>query len=310
MSTTLRSAAQAAEPRTDAHTTSIGHFIDGRAIAGGSGREAPVYDPATGKVRAQLALADAAETGAAVAAARRALPAWSATPPLSRARVLFRFKALIEAHADELARLITLEHGKVLSDARGEVIRGLEVVEFACGIPHLLRGDFTENVGTGIDSWSMRQSVGVCAGITPFNFPAMVPMWMFPVAIACGNTFVLKPSEKDPSCPLRLAELLTEAGLPDGVLNVINGDREAVDTAAHASGRGGGELCGLYTDRRARVSDGVREQQARAGAGRRKESHGGDARCRHQHRRERPAWCSVRIGRRALYGDFGCGGGR
>ena len=230
MSTTLRSAAQAAEPRTDAHTTSIGHFIDGRAIAGGSGREAPVYDPATGKVRAQLALADAAETGAAVAAARRALPAWSATPPLSRARVLFRFKALIEAHADELARLITLEHGKVLSDARGEVIRGLEVVEFACGIPHLLRGDFTENVGTGIDSWSMRQSVGVCAGITPFNFPAMVPMWMFPVAIACGNTFVLKPSEKDPSCPLRLAELLTEAGLPDGVLNVINGDREAVDT--------------------------------------------------------------------------------
>ena len=230
MSTTLRSAAQAAEPRTDAHTTSIGHFIDGRAIAGGSGREAPVYDPATGKVRAQLALADAAETGAAVAVARRALPAWSATPPLSRARVLFRFKALIEAHADELARLITLEHGKVLSDARGEVIRGLEVVEFACGIPHLLRGDFTENVGTGIDSWSMRQSVGVCAGITPFNFPAMVPMWMFPVAIACGNTFVLKPSEKDPSCPLRLAELLTEAGLPDGVLNVINGDREAVDT--------------------------------------------------------------------------------
>ena len=230
MSTTLRSAAQAAEPRTDAHTTSIGHFIDGRAIAGGSGREAPVYDPATGKVRAQLALADAAETGAAVAAARRALPAWSATPPLSRARVLFRFKALIEAHADELARLITLEHGKVLSDARGEVIRGLEVVEFACGIPHLLRGDFTENVGTGIDSWSMRQSVGVCAGITPFNFPAMVPMWMFPVAIACGNTFVLKPSEKDPSCPLRLAELLTEAGLPDCVLNVINGDREAVDT--------------------------------------------------------------------------------
>src|SRR5688572_6011841 len=230
MSTTLRSTAQAAEPRTDAQTASIGHFIDGRAIAGGPGRAAPVYDPATGKVRAQLALADAAETGEAVAAARRALPAWSAMPPLSRARVLFRFKALIEAHADELARLITLEHGKVLSDARGEVIRGLEVVEFACGIPHLLRGDFTENVGTGIDSWSMRQSVGVCAGITPFNFPAMVPMWMFPVAIACGNTFVLKPSEKDPSCPLRLAELLIEAGLPDGVLNVINGDREAVDT--------------------------------------------------------------------------------
>ena len=144
--------------------------------------------------------------------------------------MLFRFKALLDAHVDELARLITLEHGKVLSDARGEVIRGIEVVEFACGIPQLLRGDFTENVGTAIDSWSVRQPVGVCAGITPFNFPAMVPMWMFPVAIACGNTFVLKPSEKDPSCPLRLAELLKEAGLPDGVLNVLNGDREAVDT--------------------------------------------------------------------------------
>ncbi len=230
MSTTLRSAAEAA-PRTEAGPTpALGHFVDGQLVAGQSGRQGRVYDPATGQVRAQLALASAEETAAAIAAARRALPAWTATPPLQRARVMFRFKALIEAHLDEIARLITLEHGKVLSDARGEVIRGLEVVEFACGIPHLLRGDFTENVGTAIDSWSVRQPVGVCAGITPFNFPAMVPMWMFPVAIACGNTFVLKPSEKDPSCPLRLAGLLKEAGLPDGVLNVVNGDREAVDT--------------------------------------------------------------------------------
>ena len=231
MNTPIRSAVQAAAPRTDVPATlSLGHFIDGRVAAEGSARYGKVYDPATGQVRAQLALASAAETSAAIASARRALPAWAALPPLQRARVLFRFKSLIETHLDELARLITLEHGKVLSDARGEVIRGLEVVEFACGIPHLLRGDFTESVGAGIDSWSMRQPVGVCAGITPFNFPAMVPMWMFPVAIACGNTFVLKPSEKDPSCPLRLASLLKEAGLPDGVLNVVNGDREAVDT--------------------------------------------------------------------------------
>jgi malonate-semialdehyde dehydrogenase (acetylating) / methylmalonate-semialdehyde dehydrogenase len=230
MNTSLRSAPQAAAPHADAPAPLVGHFIDGRAVPGGSGRYGKVYDPATGAVRARLAMASAAEATAAVVAAQRALPAWAATPPLQRARVLFRFKALIEAHVDELARLITLEHGKVLSDARGEVIRGLEVVEFACGIPHLLRGDFTENVGTGIDSWSLRQPVGVCAGITPFNFPAMVPLWMFPIAIACGNTFVLKPSEKDPSCPLRLVELLREAGLPDGVLNVINGDREAVDT--------------------------------------------------------------------------------
>ncbi len=159
-----------------------------------------------------------------------ALPAWSATPPLQRARIMFRFKALLEEHTDELARLITVEHGKVFSDARGEVIRGTEVVEFACGIPQMLKGEFSENVGTNVDSWSQRQPVGVCAGITPFNFPAMVPMWMFPVAIACGNTFVLKPSEKDPSCPMRVAQLLQQAGLPDGVFNVVNGDREAVDT--------------------------------------------------------------------------------
>jgi malonate-semialdehyde dehydrogenase (acetylating)/methylmalonate-semialdehyde dehydrogenase len=207
----------------------LGHFVSGARIAGGSGRTGPVFDPARGIVAARVALADRSEVDTAVAAARDAFPAWAARPPLQRARVMFRFKALIEAHADELAALITAEQGKTLSDARGEVTRGLEIVEFACGIPHLLKGEFSDSVGTGIDSWSLRQSVGVCAGITPFNFPAMVPLWMFPIALACGNTFILKPSEKDPGCPLRLAELLSEAGAPPGVLNVVNGDREAVD---------------------------------------------------------------------------------
>ena len=208
----------------------LGHYIAGRAVRGLSGRKGPVYNPATGALRGEVAYASGDETRSAIAAAEAALPAWSAMPPLQRARIMFRFKALLEQHTDELARLITLEHGKVLSDARGEVIRGTEVVEFACGIPQMLKGEYSESVGTGVDSWSQRQAVGVCAGITPFNFPAMVPMWMFPVAIACGNTFVLKPSEKDPSCPMRVAQLLQEAGLPDGVFNVVNGDREAVDT--------------------------------------------------------------------------------
>ncbi|HKZ75010.1 MAG TPA: CoA-acylating methylmalonate-semialdehyde dehydrogenase [Steroidobacteraceae bacterium] len=207
----------------------LGHFIAGARAAGASGRTGPVFDPATGCLSARVAFADRAETDRAVAAARAALAAWSATSPLQRARVMFRFKARIEAHIDELAALITAEHGKTLSDARGEVTRGLEVVEFACGIPHLLKGEYSDSVGAGIDSWSLRQPVGVCAGITPFNFPAMVPLWMFPIAIACGNAFVLKPSDKDPGCPLRLAELLAEAGLPDGVFNVVNGDRDAVD---------------------------------------------------------------------------------
>ncbi|MEX2576620.1 MAG: CoA-acylating methylmalonate-semialdehyde dehydrogenase [Halofilum sp. (in: g-proteobacteria)] len=208
----------------------LNHWIDGARVTGGSGRSGPVYDPATGEQSATLPYANADETRTAIAAAQAALPDWAARTPLNRARILFRFKALLDQHADELAGLITAEHGKVLSDALGEVTRGLEVVEFACGIPHLLKGAYSENVGTGVDSWSVQQPVGVCAGITPFNFPAMVPMWMFPIALACGNTFVLKPSEKDPSCPLRLAELLAEAGLPDGVFNVLGGDREAVDT--------------------------------------------------------------------------------
>jgi malonate-semialdehyde dehydrogenase (acetylating) / methylmalonate-semialdehyde dehydrogenase len=208
----------------------ISHYIGGRLVTPDSGRYSPVYNPATGEIAAQVALASVAETNAAIAAAEAALPKWSATPPLQRARVMFRFKALLDAHEAELAQIITREHGKVFSDARGEVTRGMEVVEFACGIPHLLKGEFSDSVGSNIDSWSLRQPVGVCVGITPFNFPVMVPLWMFPIAIACGNTFVLKPSEKDPSCSLRMAELLTEAGLPPGVFNVVNGDRIAVDT--------------------------------------------------------------------------------
>src|SRR5215217_5289689 len=206
----------------------LGHFIDGARVAGGSA-SVPVTDPSIGKITKQVALGTAADVDKAVTAAARAFPAWAATPPPRRAAVMFRFKALIEQHADELARLITSEHGKVLSDARGSLQRGLEVVEFACGIPHLLKGEFSENVGTGIDAYSLRQPVGVCAGITPFNFPAMVPLWMFPIAITCGNTFVLKPSEKVPLTAVRLGELLMESGLPEGVFNVVHGGRECVD---------------------------------------------------------------------------------
>ena len=212
------------------------HFIDGAPVAGTSGRFGKVFNPATGEVAARVPFASAAEVDAVVAAARDAAPAWSETTPLGRARVLFQFRDLVNAHLDELAGLLTAEHGKTLADAKGSITRGLEVVEFACGIPHLMKGEFSESVGVGIDSWSLRQPVGVCAGITPFNFPAMVPMWMFPVALACGNTFILKPSEKDPSTGLRLAELLVEAGLPAGVFNVVNGDAEAVNALLEHAG--------------------------------------------------------------------------
>ena len=208
----------------------LSHYIDGGHVAGTSGRFGDVYNPATGKVTARVPLASAEDTATAVAAAKATFPAWRDTPPLRRAAVLFRFKELLDRHLDELAELVALEHGKVVNDARGSVTRGIEVVEFACGAPHLLKGTFSENVGTNVDSHSVRQPVGVCAGITPFNFPAMVPMWMFPMAVACGNTFVLKTSERVPSTALRLAELFSEAGLPPGVFNVVNGDKEAVDT--------------------------------------------------------------------------------
>ncbi|MFD7008962.1 CoA-acylating methylmalonate-semialdehyde dehydrogenase [Rhodococcus jostii] len=207
----------------------IDHYIDGRTSGFGSTERADVYNPATGRVTGRVALATEADTDTAVAAAAAAFRGWAATPAHVRARVMFRFRDLVEQHTDRLAALITAEHGKVLSDAKGEVIRGLEVVEFACGIPQMLKGDFSENVGRAVDGLSFRQPLGVVAGISPFNFPAMVPMWMFPVALACGNTFVMKPSEKDPTLSVELARLLTAAGLPDGVFNVVHGGKTAVD---------------------------------------------------------------------------------
>jgi malonate-semialdehyde dehydrogenase (acetylating)/methylmalonate-semialdehyde dehydrogenase len=199
-------------------------------VSGKSGRFGDVFDPSTGLVASRAPFASKSEVEAAIADAAGAFPAWAAASPIARARVMFKFKALLEKHADEIASLISSEHGKVHADAKGSLIRGNEVVEFACGIPHLLKGEFSPGVSTGVDMYSMRQPLGVVAGITPFNFPAMVPLWMSAVAIACGNTFILKPSEKDPSCPLRMAELFLEAGGPPGVLNVVLGDKEAVDT--------------------------------------------------------------------------------
>ena len=207
----------------------IHHYIDGRSVPSTSGRTGPVYNPATGEVQARVDLASTAEVDAAVAAAKAAFPAWRATSLSRRSEILFRTRELIDANRKELASLLTLEHGKVPSDAMGEIARGLENVEFACGIPHLLKGGYSEQASGGVDVYSIRQPLGVVAGITPFNFPAMVPMWMFANAIACGNTFVLKPSEKDPSASLFIADLLKQAGLPDGVFNVLMGDKVAVD---------------------------------------------------------------------------------
>jgi len=207
----------------------IGHFIDGQDAKGGGGFLADVYNPALGEPCARVALASVDDVNAAVAAAAAAFPAWAATPPLARARILFNYLQLCREHTDDFAALVVREHGKTFSDAQGEVARGIEVVEFAVGIPQLLKGEFSDQVARGIDAWSMRQPLGVVAGITPFNFPVMVPMWMFPVAIACGNTFVLKPSERDPSPSLLHARLLQQAGLPDGVFNVVQGDKVAVD---------------------------------------------------------------------------------
>ena len=207
----------------------IEHFINGKKYSGDSKRYSTIFNPATGEESGKVNLGSTNDLNEAVKNAKKAYEIWSNTPPLQRARILFKFKELIEKNEDELTKIIVSEHGKVYEDAKGSLTRGLEVVEYACGIPQMLKGEFTENVGTNVDSWSLRQPLGVCAGITPFNFPAMVPMWMFPMAIACGNTFILKPSEKDPSCSIRLAELFKDAGLPDGVLNIVNGDKEVVD---------------------------------------------------------------------------------
>src|SRR5882757_10010046 len=207
----------------------IGHFIGGKHVAGTSGRSGDVFNPNTGEVQAKVAFASKAEMAAAIANAAAAQPQWAATNPQRRARVMFKFLELVDKDYDNLARLLSSEHGKTFADSKGDIQRGLEVVEFACGVPHLLKGEFSDSAGPGIDLYSLRQPLGVVAGITPFNFPAMIPMWKFAPALACGNAFILKPSERDPGVPMRLAELLVEAGLPAGVLNVVNGDKEAVD---------------------------------------------------------------------------------
>src|ERR1700676_751829 len=210
-------------------TEVLQHFINGQRVSSTCSRFSDVYDPASGKVTARVPLAGKNELESAVTAAKAAFPGWAETPPLRRARIMNGFRELVEANAEKLAAIITREHGKVHEDALGEIARGIEVVEFACGGPHLLKGEVTENVGRGVDSHSLRQPLGVVAGITPFNFPVMVPMWMFPGAIACGNTFILKPSERHPSASILLAECFKEAGLPNGVFNILHGDKEAVD---------------------------------------------------------------------------------
>src|SRR6202045_2730460 len=225
-------------------TTRIPHFIDGQRTAGQSERTADVYNPNTGQVQAQVPMASAADIDAAVAVAVEAQKEWAAWNPQRRARVMMKFVELVNQHLDELAEMLSLEHGKTLPDPRGDIQRGIDVIEFAVGIPHLLKGEYTEGAGAGIDVYSLRQPLGVVAGITPFNFPAMIPLWKAGPALACGNAFVLKPSERDPSVPLRLAELFAEAGGPPGVFNVVNGDKEAVDALPHhpaiAAGRVGG----------------------------------------------------------------------
>ena len=216
-------------PESFTSGSTVGHHIGGRNVVPAGARRQAIYNPATGAVARELVLASADDVGSAVAAARAAFPAWADTPPIRRARVMNKFLGLLNRHKDTLAAMITAEHGKVFSDAQGEVMRGIDIVEFACGAPQLLKGDFTDQVSTGIDNWTLRQPLGVVAGVTPFNFPVMVPMWMFPLAIACGNSFILKPSERDPSPSLLMAELLAEAGLPEGVFNVVQGDKIAVD---------------------------------------------------------------------------------
>src|SRR3954453_13955138 len=208
----------------------IGHFIGGNEVKGGSGRTGDVFNPNTGEVQAKVAFASKSDVAQAIANAAAAQPAWAATTPQRRARVMFKFLELVQAEYDDLARLLSSEHGKTFVDAKGDIQRGLEVVEFACGIPHLMKGEFSDNAGPGFALYSLRQPLGVVAGITPFNFPAMIPLWKCAPAIACGNAFILKPSERDPSVPMRIAELFLEAGLPPGIFNVVNGDKEAVDT--------------------------------------------------------------------------------
>ena len=286
-----------------------GHFIGGKRVKGTSGRAGDVFQPMTGEVRARVAFASQAEVAAAVENAKAAQPAWAATNPQRRARVLMKFLELANRDYDKLADCLAREHGKTVADAKGDIQRGLEVVEFACGIPHLMKGEYTEGAGPGIDIYSMRQPLGVVAGITPFNFPAMIPLWKCAPAIACGNAFILKPSERDPGVPLMLAELMIEAGLPPGILNVVNGDKEAVDAILDHPDIVGHRLRRLDADRGIHLRARLRRGQARAVLRRRQEPHD-----RHARRRHGPGGrCAdrrrLRLGRRALHGRVGGGAG-
>ena len=283
----------------------IGHFINGKRVGGTSGRHAEVYNPATGEVQAHVALASAAELAAAVEGAKAAQPKWAATNPQRRARVMMRFVDLLNRDMDKLAEALSREHGKTLPDAKGDVVRGLEVAEFCIGAPHLLKGEYTDGAGPGIDMYSMRQPLGVVAGITPFNFPAMIPMWKMCPALACGNAFILKPSERDPSVPLMLAELMQEAGLPDGVLQVVNGDKEAVDAILDHPDIVAVGFVGSTPDRRVHLRPRHRARQARPVLRRRQEPHDRHARRRHRPGGRRAGRRRLRRRRRALHGDLG-----
>ena len=288
----------------------IGHFIGGREVKGTSGRFADVFQPMTGDVQAKVALASKAELRAAVENAKAAQPEWAATNPQRRARVLMKFLELVARDNDKLAELLAREHGKTIPDAKGDIQRGLEVVEFAFGIPHLMKGEYTEGAGPGIDIYSMRQPLGVVAGITPFNFPAMIPMWKFAPAIACGNAFILKPSERDPGVPMKLAELMLEAGLPPGILNVVNGDKEAVDAILDDPDIAAVGFVGSSADRAIHLRARRRNRQARAVLRRRQEPRHHHARRRHGPDRRRADRRRLRLGRRALHGGVGRGARR
>ena len=288
---------------------SIEHFINGSSVADGT-RHGDVWNPSQGEVQAKVNLGTSATLQKAIDAANAAQPAWAATNPQRRARVMFNFKALVEANMNELAELLASEHGKVVADAKGDIQRGLEVIEFCCGIPHALKGEYTQGAGPGIDVYSMRQPLGIGAGITPFNFPAMIPMWMFGVAIACGNAFILKPSERDPSVPVRLAELMKEAGLPDGILSVVHGDKEMVDAILDHHGHQGGELRRIVRHRPIYLLARHRERKAGAGVRRGQEPWHRHARRRPRPGRQRPCRCGLRFGRRALHGAAGGRSGR
>ena len=282
----------------------ISHWIGGRSVAGESGRSGPVYNPATGEQTGAVDFATVEEVDSAVQAARDAFPAWRAVSLSKRSELLFAMRENVHQRREDIARILTAEHGKVLSDAMGEVARGLEVIEYACGIPTLLKGEYSEQASTGIDVYSIRQPVGVVAGITPFNFPAMVPMWMFAPAIACGNTFVLKPSEKDPSASLFIAELLHEAGLPDGVFNVVHGDKVAVDALLDHPDVAAVSFVGSTPVAKYIYETRHEARQARAGARRREEPHGRAAGRGRRPGGGRGGQRRLRLGGRALHGDL------